>query len=120
MKYSWSKRQEILVSQAKQCIDLDNAPPPGPMLVTVPALIFSRAVYSVPRLRNPTTCYPATEDKETMKKWQCIVCGWIYDEAEGYEDEGIAPGTAWEDVDEDFICPECGVGKADFEMIEIG
>ena len=55
-----------------------------------------------------------------MKKWQCIVCGWIYDEAEGYEDEGIAPGTAWDDVDEDFICPECGVGKADFEMIEIG
>ena len=55
-----------------------------------------------------------------MKKWQCIVCGWIYDEAEGYEDEDIAPGTAWEDVDEDFICPECGVGKADFEMIEIG
>ena len=41
-----------------------------------------------------------------MKKWQCIVCGWIYDEAEGYEDEGIAPGTAWNDVDEDFICPE--------------
>ena len=55
-----------------------------------------------------------------MKKWQCIVCGWIYDEAEGHEDEGIAPGTAWDDVDEDFICPECGVGKADFEMIEIG
>ena len=90
------------------------------MLVTVPALIFSRAVYSVPRLRNPVTWYPVTEDKKTMKKWQCIVCGWIYDEAEGYEDEGIAPGTAWNDVDEDFICPECGVGKADFEMIEIG
>jgi rubredoxin len=34
--------------------------------------------------------------------------------------KGIAPGTPWDDVDEDFICPECGVGKADFEMIEIG
>ena len=55
-----------------------------------------------------------------MKKWQCIVCGWIYDEAEGYEDEGIAPGTAWEDVPDDFVCPECGVGKEDFEMIEVG
>ncbi len=55
-----------------------------------------------------------------MKRWQCIVCGWIYDEAEGYEDEGIEAGTTWEDVDDDFICPECGVGKADFEMIEIG
>ena len=55
-----------------------------------------------------------------MKKWQCIVCGWIYDEAEGCEDEGVPPGTAWNDVDEDFVCPECVVGKEDFEMIEIG
>jgi rubredoxin len=54
-----------------------------------------------------------------MKKWQCIVCGFIYDEAEGFEEEGIAPGTAWEDIPEDWVCPECGVGKADFEMIEI-
>ena len=43
----------------------------------------------------------------------------IHDEAEGFEEEGIAPGTAWEDVPEDWVCPECGVGKADFEMIEI-
>ncbi len=39
------------------------------------------------------------------------MCGWIYDEAEGYEEEDIAPGTSWEDVPEDFVCPECGVGK---------
>ena len=56
---------------------------------------------------------------ERMKTWQCIVCGFIYDEAEGWEDEGIAPGTKWEDVPEDWVCPECGVGKADFEMMEI-
>ena len=55
-----------------------------------------------------------------MKKWLCIVCGWIYDEAEGYEEEDIEPGTRWEDVPDDFVCPECGVGKDDFEMIEIG
>ena len=48
-----------------------------------------------------------------------MVWGVIYDEAEGFEEEGIAPGTAWEDVPEDWVCPECGVGKADFEMIEI-
>ena len=58
--------------------------------------------------------------ERAVKKWQCIVCGWIYDEAEGCEEEGIAPGTRWEDVPEDFVCPECGVGKEDFEMIEIG
>ena len=55
-----------------------------------------------------------------MRKWQCIVCGWIYDEAVGFDEDDIPPGTAWEDVAEDFICPECGVGKEDFEMIEIG
>ena len=55
-----------------------------------------------------------------MRKWQCIVCGWIYDEAEGCEAEGIEPGTAWGDIPEDFVCPECGVSKADFEMIEVG
>jgi len=61
-----------------------------------------------------------TQGQNSMKKWQCIVCGWIYDEAEGCEDEGVPPGTAWNDVDEDFVCPECGVGKDYFEMVEIG
>jgi rubredoxin len=60
------------------------------------------------------------DDLKEMRKWQCIVCGWIYDEAEGYEEEDIAPGTAWENVPEDFVCPECGVSKEDFEMIEVG
>jgi len=54
-----------------------------------------------------------------MKKWQCIVCGLIYNEADGWPDDGIAPGTLWQDVPEDWLCPDCGVGKMDFEMIEI-
>ena len=54
-----------------------------------------------------------------MKKYQCIVCGFIYDEAEGCEMEGIAPGTRWEDIPDDWVCPECGVAKEDFEMVEI-
>jgi rubredoxin-NAD+ reductase len=54
-----------------------------------------------------------------MKKWMCIICGLIYDEAEGWPSDGIAPGTRWEDVPEDWLCPDCGVGKADFEMLEI-
>ena len=52
------------------------------------------------------------------KKWECIVCGLIYDEAEGWPEDGIEPGTKWEDVPEDWICPECGVGKEDFDMVE--
>ncbi len=54
-----------------------------------------------------------------MKEWECVVCGFIYDAAQGLTDEGIEPGTAWDDVPEDWVCPDCGVGKEDFEMVEI-
>ena len=54
-----------------------------------------------------------------MKKWLCTICGLIYDEAKGWPSEGIPPGTRWEDVPDDWVCPDCGVGKADFEMIEL-
>ena len=49
-----------------------------------------------------------------MKKYVCDVCGWVYDEAEGCPDAGIAPGTKWEDVPADFECPLCAVGKDSF------
>ena len=54
-----------------------------------------------------------------MKKWQCVVCGFIYDEAIGIPEDGIAAGTRLEDIPEDWACPDCGVAKADFEMVEI-
>ncbi|WP_027874843.1 FAD-dependent oxidoreductase [Spongiibacter marinus] len=53
-----------------------------------------------------------------MSKWECIVCGWVYDEETGDPDSGIEPGTRWEDIPDDWLCPDCGVGKEDFEMIE--
>ena len=53
------------------------------------------------------------------KKWECIVCGWIYDEEKGHPEDGLEPGTRWEDIPDDWGCPECGVGKEDFDMIEI-
>ena len=49
-----------------------------------------------------------------MSTWMCLICGWIYDEEAGLPEEGIAPGTKWEDVPEDFQCPLCMVGKDDF------
>lgn len=54
-----------------------------------------------------------------MKKFQCVVCGYIYDEAAGAPEDGIPPGTKWEDVPDTWLCPDCGVGKSDFEMVEI-
>ena len=46
-----------------------------------------------------------------MKKYRCKVCGWIYDEAKGDPDNGIAPGTRFEDLPAEFICPLCGAPK---------
>ncbi len=54
----------------------------------------------------------------TMKKYVCDVCGYIYDEAAGDPDNGIEPGTKWEDVPDDFVCPLCGVGKDQFSEVE--
>ncbi|KAA3385938.1 rubredoxin [Akkermansia muciniphila] len=50
-----------------------------------------------------------------MESYVCTVCGYVYNEADGDPDNGIAPGTKWDDVPEDFVCPLCGVGKDLFE-----
>ncbi len=52
-----------------------------------------------------------------MDKWECP-CGYVYDPAEGDPDNGIAPGTAWEDVHEDWVCQTCGLGKDAFTKVE--
>ena len=51
-------------------------------------------------------------------KYECTVCGYVYDEEEGDPDNGIEPGTAWEDIPDSVTCPICGVEKADFEPVE--
>jgi rubredoxin len=62
---------------------------------------------------------PATPEQTEFKVWQCILCGFMYDEAAGMPNEGIPPGTRWADVPDDWICPECSAIKSDFEMIEV-
>lgn len=54
---------------------------------------------------------------EAYKKYICVICGYIYDEEKGVPDEGIAAGTRWEDVPDDWLCPDCGVGKSEFELV---
>ena len=61
----------------------------------------------------------AMSETKAFKSWVCIICGWVYDEEAGAPDDGIAPGTRWEDVPLNWQCPECGAGKEDFEMMEI-
>ena len=52
------------------------------------------------------------------KKYEGVICGFIYDEAEGLPDDGIAPGTLWADIPEDWECPDCGISKEDFDLFE--
>ena len=54
-----------------------------------------------------------------MKKYMCLICGWIYDEETGWPEDNIKPGTQWDDVPMNWTCPECGARKDDFEMVEI-
>ena len=53
-----------------------------------------------------------------MKKYKCEVCGYIYDPSEGDPDSGIQPGTAFEDIPDDWGCPLCGAGKEDFTPVD--
>jgi len=54
-----------------------------------------------------------------MKTYKCSVCNWIYDEENGSSKEVIEPGTKWDDIPEDWVCPDCGVTKDQFEVVEI-
>ncbi|MCX8172556.1 MAG: rubredoxin [Archaeoglobaceae archaeon] len=52
-----------------------------------------------------------------MSKYQCSICGYIYDENEGDPDSNVPPGTKWEDLPDDWVCPVCGANKDQFEKI---
>jgi len=53
----------------------------------------------------------------TMEKYRCIVCGYIYDPKIGDSDHGVSPGTSFENLPDDWVCPECGAPKEQFEKI---
>jgi len=54
-----------------------------------------------------------------VKRWECQICGFVYDEAKGLPSEGLAPGTRWGDIPDDWECPDCGTSKCEFEMVEL-
>lgn len=60
-----------------------------------------------------------SEENKPYRTWMCVICGWIYDEEVGCPEEGLPPGTRWEDVPLTWQCPECEATKEDFEMLEI-
>ncbi len=59
------------------------------------------------------------ESNTEYKRYMCLLCGYVYDEAEGWPEDGIAAGTRWEDVPMTWACPDCGACKEDFEMEEL-
>ncbi len=52
-----------------------------------------------------------------MAQWECEICDWIYDEVKGDPENDIPPNTKWENIPEDWVCPDCGVGKEDFKKL---
>lgn len=53
-----------------------------------------------------------------MEKWECLACGYVYDPGKGDPDNGIPPGTPFEDLPDDWVCPECGAEKDMFQKLE--
>ena len=67
-------------------------------------------------------CFASRQSLERVveyKTWLCEVCGYIYSEEVGDADHGLVPGTRWQDVPEDWECPDCSAGKDDFQMVEV-
>jgi rubredoxin len=58
------------------------------------------------------------EEEISMDKWECLVCGYVYDPEVGDPDSGIEPGTSFEALPDDWVCPDCGAGKDMFEKVE--
>lgn len=53
-----------------------------------------------------------------FRRYKCLNCSHIYDEAEGDPDSGLAPGTLWENLPDEWICPECGSEKRDYVLVD--
>ncbi|MEX3940693.1 rubredoxin [Paraburkholderia sp. BR10937] len=60
----------------------------------------------------------SSEAASHSKIWVCVICGWIYDERFGLPEDGIAPGTRFSDIPDNWTCPLCQVGKGDFVVVE--
>ncbi len=95
---------------------LDCAREPG--VATIVSGSRRVSAFYIHRPPSKPMASPATQSSEPFKTWKCNVCGLVYDEAEGWPEDGLAAGTRWEDVPAGWCCPECGARKEDFEMVD--
>ncbi|MGB3339412.1 MAG: rubredoxin [Devosia sp.] len=63
-----------------------------------------------------TAANEAASEGAPYRVWECVLCGFVYDEAVGDPDSGIVAGTRWEDIPDDWSCPECSAAKSEFDM----
>jgi rubredoxin len=107
-------QEAVELHQALQrYLDAPAADRPAPLVVSLDQ--DDSAAAQSPASNGAAQTPPSADD---FKQWVCVICGWIYDEAAGVPEEGIAPGTRWADVPEDWRCPLCDVGKEDFALVE--
>ena len=99
-------------------------PQEGPLLIVAGPqglqgliLNFPRPFEQVSPEKSAVPVQPAAAGHDQL--WQCELCAFAYDEAAGLPEEGIAPGTRWEDVPHDWVCPDCSATKADFSAVDL-
>ncbi|ALL71496.1 Rubredoxin (plasmid) [Paraburkholderia caribensis MBA4] len=95
-------------------LDTPGAGRPAPLVVSLDKDVRA----SVAESTGSNAATQTQTSADDFKQWVCVICGWVYDEAAGLPDEGIAAGTRWADVPEDWRCPLCDVGKEDFALVE--
>ena len=66
----------------------------------------------------PAALFPESRDGRPWRQFICRACGFVYDEEHGDPDGGLPPGTRYEDIPDDWVCPECMASKADYELVE--
>ena len=88
---------------------------PAPAAPPKPAPVPAKPAPAAPPKPAPA---PAPKPSGAFEKWECQVCGYIYDEAKGDADGGIKPGTKFSALPDDWVCPMCGASKEDFEKVK--
>lgn len=90
----------------------------GPFKLVAGAEGLEAVALNFPRAQAPVAVTAAPAAEGELKVWHCVLCAFVYDEAAGLPEDGIAPGTRWADVPENWGCPDCSAKKSDFEMVE--
>ena len=112
---SWAPvAAKVMKAMLSECKNIEFAE----TVVKIVSALNSDSEAQLDKLANELCGVTENNGGESFMKYVCDVCGWEYDVEMGSPENGIAPGTAFEDLPEDFVCPLCGVGKEDFSKVD--